>query len=1007
MTVACTAVHTVDALPSLAEAVRLVKDGHPLAPVTVIVPTNAVGVTARRWLGAHGGIAAIELVTPTRLAERIAGAELAAAGRLPVSTPLIDLMVREVLRAAPGDYEPVAGHPSTVTSLRDLHRELRLAGPGAGRLLQNSSRRAREAARVSSMVAERLTAKWFDEADLLALAIERIRGGIDLFDQAIAFVPRPDLGLTAELLRAIGERADLQVLAEWTGLAGVDADTLAFANAVGSRVTAPAPDSAPTDRHAVVVSSTDADEEVRHAVRRVVDAARADIPFARMALVWPTDRPYARLVEHHLDAAGIPWNGRPGTLVTERLVPRFLLDLLELDRRGLRRNDVFDLLADVPVHTTDGQRVSVARWERLARSAGVSTTDHWAPRLGRLASSMRARGPEREPDAVEAERLAAFISELRGDLGHPMQTRPWEAWAEWCERQVLGRLGPSVLDQLDEAERLASDHASRVLDRLRHLDGVSKPVTRGEFRAAFAAEFEAAPGRLGRLGDGVTVGSLAGTVGLDTDLTIVLGAADGLLPPAPPIDPLISDHDRRTAGLATSDLRAHRIHRSFLGHVATSASVVVSAPRGDLRATTDRLESRWVEQHLAGAERHDVASHHRGLLDCAFPSVSHDHRLRHRASVVPLGAGALAAACDGDAAATRALRIRAARRHELLTEFDGDLSSIDIEHFARPVSASRLEQWPACPHGYFVRYLLGIRPLDDPGDELDLSPLERGNVMHETLDRFHRRVIAGDIDQPGADGWSAGAGAALLEIFDVTAGEWERSGRTGRAANWFLQRRAIGRELLAWLTHDGLVAAARGAEVAHSELRFGDDDAPVSLPLADGRRIRVFGAADRIDRLRSGEIVIMDHKTGKPDDFKKIDRTEPTEHGTKFQLPIYAAAALATIGETAGSSTSPVRAEYDFFGRGDYQRYGYSFDESVWGQVSADLHEVVSRIESGLFPAVTEPPKYQFRVDCWYCQPDGLGVDERFGEWSVKQGDPRIAAWFTEEARDESDGVSS
>ena len=56
------------------------KRGNPLAPVSVIVPTNATGVTTRRWLGRHGGVAAIELVTAARLAERIAGAELAAAG---------------------------------------------------------------------------------------------------------------------------------------------------------------------------------------------------------------------------------------------------------------------------------------------------------------------------------------------------------------------------------------------------------------------------------------------------------------------------------------------------------------------------------------------------------------------------------------------------------------------------------------------------------------------------------------------------------------------------------------------------------------------------------------------------------------------------------------------------------------------------------------------------------------------------------------------------------------
>lgn len=999
--VSCSAVSAAGALPALGEAVRSVKRGSPLTPVTIIVPTNAVGVAARRWLGANGGVAAIELVTPARLAERLAGADLAAVGRLPVSTPLIDLMVREVLREAPGDYEPVAGHPSTVTSLRDLHRELRLAGPTAGPLLRGSSRRAREAARVSSMVSERLADRWFDEADLLTLAIERIRGGLDLFDRAVAFLPRPDRGLAAELLAAIGSNAELHVLAEWTGVEGVDAETVAFADTIGSSIAAPPGELPAPPAETVIISTTDADEEVRHTVRRVVDAARGGTPFARMTIVWPIDRPYARLVEHHLDVAGVPWNGRPGTLVTERLVPRFLLDLLQLDRRGLRRNDLFDLLADIPVHTADGGRVSVARWERLARAAGITRDEHWAPRLARLAASLRAQGPTRERDAAEVERLVEFIADLRRDLGHPQRTRTWQAWAEWCEKQVLYRLGRSVLDQLDEAERLASDHANRVLDRLRHLDAVSRPVTRGEFRAAFAAEFEVAPGRLGRLGDGVTIGSLAGTVGLDSDLTIVLGAADGLLPPAPPIDPLISDADRRTAGLNASDTRANRIQRSFLGHLVTAGAAVVSTPRGDLRATTDRLESRWIGEHLPDATRVVVNSHHAGLIACEFPAVSHEHRLRSRAAIRDRETDALADACDGDPAASRALRLRAARRSDRLTEYDGDLSGVRIEHFSKPVSASRIEHWPSCPHGYFMRYVLGVKPLDDPADELGLSAMERGNVIHETLDRFHQRVIAGEIPQPGPTGWSDQSRHMLLETFEQTADEFERSGRTGRAANWFLERRSVRNELLNWFVADGRQAAERGGHVMHSELRFGYDTADVTLPLADGRRLAVAGFADRVDQTHDGALVIMDHKTGKADSFKKITGSDPTEGATKFQLPVYAAAALAAIGEDAGSTTTPVRAEYDFFERGGYERYGYSFDASVWQQVAADLQHVVDGVESGLFPAVTEPPQYQHYVGCWYCQPDGLGVDERYAEWSAKRHDPRLAPWFDDDEQGE------
>lgn len=997
MSIRCTAVAATGALAALAEAIGVAKGGDPLTHVTVIVPTNAVGVTARRWLGGHGGVAAIDLVTPARLAERLAGAELAAAGRRPISTPLLDITVREVLRRAPGDFAPVAEHPSTVTSLRDLHRELRVAGPGAVATLRAASRRASEAARVSTMVADRLRDEWYDEADLLAGAIARIGQGAPLFERAVAFLPRVERGLPADLLRAIGTRADLDVLLESTGIPEVDDETGAFANALGADAAPIAPLPAPPD--ASVVSTTDADEEVRHAVRDLVEAARAGTPFARMSVVWPTDRPYARLVEHHLDAAGIPWNGRPGTLVTERLVPRFLLDLLQLDHRGIRRNDLFELLADVPVKSASGERISVARWERAARAAGVTRGEHWQPRLAAFAATMRSYDEPRERDAEAAEQLAAFVDDLRRDLGSWSRTRGWADWATWCERQVLQRLGRSVLDQLDEAERLASDHTNKVLDRLRSLDSISGPVTRGEFRAAFAAEFEVAPGRLGRLGTGVTIGSLAGTVGLDAELTIVLGAAEGLLPPAPVVDPLVGDRERSAAGLPDATARRRRIHRSFLGHVSTSTRSIVSVPRGDLRATTTRIPSRWLTDHLPGAAERVVDSHHAGLLATAFPASAVDHRLRARATAAIRGVEHLTAACDGDAAATRGLAMRAGRRSGLITVFDGDLSGLEIVHFQRPPSASQLEAWPACPHAYFVRYLLGVRPLDDAGEDLALSPMERGNVVHHTLDRFHRRVVAGELPQPDVDGWTEQHAEVLLSIFDEVADEFERTGRTGRAAHWALDRPTVRADLLHWFALDGQVAAARQARVIRSELRFGYDE-PVTLPLPGGRRLPVAGFVDRLDEQADGQLIVMDHKTGGAGDFTGITADDPTEGGTKFQLPIYAAAALSLRGELAGDTSTRVRAEYDFFEKGGYARPGYTFDEQVWARVADDLGAVVAGIESGLYPSVTEPPKFEFYIRCQFCQPDGLGVDERWAEWSVKRRDERLRPWFPIEEAD-------
>ena len=94
---------------------------------------------------------------------------LLAGGRKPVSTPVVDLAVKQVLARSPGLYGPVHRHPSTVVALRDLYRELRVAGPTALTALARTAR-GNEPARVAAEVARLLAPSWYDEGDLLAAA---------------------------------------------------------------------------------------------------------------------------------------------------------------------------------------------------------------------------------------------------------------------------------------------------------------------------------------------------------------------------------------------------------------------------------------------------------------------------------------------------------------------------------------------------------------------------------------------------------------------------------------------------------------------------------------------------------------------------------------------------------------------------------------------------------------------------------------------------------------------
>jgi hypothetical protein len=198
-------------------------------------------------------------------------------------------------------------------------------------------------------------------------------------------------------------------------------------------------------------------------------------------------------------------------------------------------------------------------------------------------------------------------------------------------------------------------------------------------------------------------------------------------------------------------------------------------------------------------------------------------------------------------------------------------------------------------------------------------------------------------------------------------------------------------DLLAWLDHDSELSKQRGVTVIASEQRFGrDPEHPVELPLGGGRTVQLTGTVDRIDRTADGTIVVTDHKSGGAKRYSGLGPENPTLDATVFQLPSYGAAARALVGE----ADVEVRTEYGLMGKGDYERFGFTLTPGVAELVSAQLAHVVDGIESGYFPNRPQRPGWRMYTECLYCEPDELGVAERWSEWLRKRHDPRLAPWF-------------
>lgn len=1014
--------------------------GHePLAPVTVVVPSNYVGVAARRLLasGALGpacargvGLAAVTFVTPYRLAELLGAPVLAAAGRRPVSTPVIAAALRASLAERPGVFAPVAAHPATEAALVEAYRELRDLSDAALDAVAATGARAGEVVRLGRATRARLEPQWYDEEDLMAAAVDALGTGAGVATQLgrlVVHLPQRLSRHAVALLAAAGDRADVTVVAGATGVPAADAEVADSLARLGARG-GPSPDAGGTA--AVVapgrtrmVTASDADDEVRAAVRAVVDAVRSGTPLDRVAVLYAGSEPYARLVHEHLSAAGIPANGAAVVPAAGRMAGRALVGVLALPEGGFRRQDVFAWLASAPV-LHDGRWAPVTAWERVSRRAAVvAGRVDWDDRLVAFASDLEADAMEAEADpdaparrseasrseAARARALRTFVLDLVDDLAEAAaRPRRWSHHARWASRllrQTLGGEGRRAA--WPAADRKAAERVELALQRLAALDAVEGPVDLAVFTRTLELELEADLGRVGRFGEGVLVGSVAMGTGLDLDLVVVVGMAEGALPAAMGDDSLLPDHERRVAGgeLPLRSRGVERQHRQLLAALAGAASHVLGVPRGDLRRSSEHVASRWAldvasvlagrrvwSAELLGAQTEwvdHVASFDAGIRRLSSPATAQEHRLRSLVAGASLTEVA-------DPVLTGGSEAVAARRSGRFTRFDGNLAGLPIPSpVDAVVSPTRLERWAACPFSYLVENVLRAEAVDNPEEQLTMSPVDWGFLVHEALDRFVAEVLRRPPgEQPSPDQpWTLAERARLAAIGEELWARYRERGLAGRPIFWRRDRDRLLADLARFLDADDEHRRRHSARPLAAELVFGLPGSGVDavpIPLPDGRVLRFQGRADRLDLAADGTFHVVDYKTGRSRDFDRLCEEDPDLRGTKLQLAVYGVAGRILGGDPG----APVRAEYFFVSaKGEFKRVGYAVGPEVLDRVSRTLGTMVAGIEAGIFPARPSATSTSRWVECHPCDPDGLGVTELRARWERKRLDPAVVLY--------------
>jgi len=1001
----------VGALSTLVDVVRDAKATDAMAPVTLLVPNNLAGIVARRHLArglsaAGNGVAGIHLATLPRLAEQLAAHRLAP--RRPTTSAVVSAAWRAALDSGPSVFDRVKEHPATVRALVAAHRELRDLSEAGLAGVSRASRLSRDLVRLHEAVRQSLAADWYDATDLLDAACSVVVDDARAVREAgrlVLYLPQELTLAESRLTQALSAHAELTVLVGLTDVKRADRTVRRSLDRIGTSLheSATGPRVAHEVRHA-----SDSDDEVRCVVRDVVHTLES-VPAHRVAVLYGATHPYARLLHEHLAAAGIAANGAGTRPVIERAIARGFVDVLSLAEADVPRSDFFTAISEAPTRTLEGARVPVARWERLSRSAAVVGGDDWAERLRTQADALEQdiadeqssedrldyRIERSQRDLESALGLRAFATGLRRRLHDGRALTTWSALSDWASELFTSLYGDQrALAQLPAEEQYAATAVEAILRGMADLDAFEPTADLRGLIEVLTLELEAALPRVGRFGEGVLVAPLSAAVGLAVDVVYAVGLAEDAYPGRLREDALLLEQVREASGgeLASYRDSLDAKHRHLMAAFDAAPRVVASFPRGDLRRSTRRLPSRWLLwtlRELCGdrdltATEWDTATSTRisgspsyasSLTSLALPASEQEWRTQ--------AAAAGTAHPDETVAAGREL-IRA-RASDAFTRFDGNLSGVsglpDFADGKRLVSPTALEFYATCPHAYFVERLLRVSPLEQPEAIITISPLDVGNLMHQTMDEFITEFAASlpDYGKP----WTPIQRARLREIADAKAAEFEKRGSTGHQRLWQTERDRILGDLDHMLDDDNRRRAARDSKVVHSELAFGMRGAEPVRVLVDGGEVLMRGSADKVDEARDGTLVVIDLKTGSTKRFEPIKK-DPIVAGTKLQLPVYAQAALQILGGTSAE------AAYWFVRQGKRGWIEVQLTPELQERYTGAVGTLVRSIATGRFPAkAPEVPDFAW-VQCPYCNPDGLGHGEARGRWESKRHDPAL-----------------
>lgn len=661
---------------------------------------------------------------------------------------------------------------------------------------------------------------------------------------------------------------------------------------VGAHRSAVLPDS----ERCIVPCSTRADE-VRRAVALCKEAALSGVACTSMAITIPGDQRYVDRLRQAFAESGVSVH----TSSTRSLARTHTASLLHACCRvlagGWHREDVERVVREPLVRdlVRNGPALLViAREERIVGGGGV---DEWIARIEQRHSDMLAQA---ERDGDESD--------------HAQRNARRYAYALRTVRELRAILDVQIHGTMD-SDRFASILLTRIAA------GIELERRCAEHEpAAFAAIRDATSAYMAVHRDH-ELPACSFATHLHRWWTIIRATE-------------IADAQRARTGVRI-------VRPAELRGTAYDLVVAVGCIEGEYpRTTLNQLDEDVVpdvQRHLAWESLADIAFAVApgGTLVCTYPTTLDGSPVLPSTSLDALGQLRVGSSRWRSADPNvriivhpRDLRVDPAQAPHLQTLQDGDVRTLvhaDAqrvlqEDLARPISPSRLDVAIQCPYRFFAQSLLRLDDLDI--DDVRLSPLERGNLLHDIVYRWYRRLRMDANVELTQVGLRSAAINLLRSPFDE---QWKMlvdvvdevlDDQSHIHAFAPVERRAlIGDEstpglLKRWLALERDDQEASGFMPVLFEQEI---DVEIELPSDDGTMIVPVKA--RIDRIDIREVqgalhvAVVDYKSSLSSSFS----TANVHRGHASQMPIYLAAVRTWFAQH-GITVAPEAAVYRAFG---------------------------------------------------------------------------------------------